>query len=174
VVSGTAAPRLAPLPRDAWDDDAVEAVRAGLGGVPREPVPNVIGTLVHHPRLAGAFLSYNTMLLRAPALDPRARELIILRVAWRTRAPYEWLQHVRMAERVGVTAEEIEAVGMGPSAPVWAAFEADLLTATDQLIDHYRIDDSTWSRSCSSPARTRAWPWRSTRSGSSSTPTCWP
>jgi 4-carboxymuconolactone decarboxylase len=145
-VSGGPPPRLAPLPRAEWDEDVEAAVRSGLGGLPPEPVPNVVGTLVHHPKLAGAYLTYNTMLLRAGTLDARARELMILRVAWRTGATYEWLQHVRMARRYGVSDEEIAAVGAGAEAPVWAPLEADLLAATDQLIDRYCIDDATWSR----------------------------
>ncbi len=139
-------PRLAPLPRDTWGEDAQDALRTGLGGLPRDPVPNVIGTLVHHPSLAAAFLAYNTVLLRAPTLDARARELMILRVAWRTGAPYEWLQHVRIARRLGVSDAEIIGIGAGPSSPVWAAHDADLLAATDQLIDRYQIDDTTWAR----------------------------
>jgi len=145
-VSSTAAPRLAPLPPDQWDDEVTAALRAGLGGVPREPVPNVLATLVHHPRLAGAFLAYNTMLLRAPVLDPRLRELMILRVAWRTGAPYEWLQHVRLAQRCGVTPEEVEAISEGAGAATWSPLEADLLGATDEMIDHYRVADATWAR----------------------------
>jgi alkylhydroperoxidase family enzyme len=29
---------------------------------------------------------------------------------------------------------------------VWTPLEADLLAATDQLVDGYRIDDATWAR----------------------------
>jgi len=139
-------PRLPPVPPERWDEDIEAALRAGFGGLPPGPVPNVIGTLVHHPRLAGAFLAYNSVLLFDPTLDRRARELMILRVAWRTRANYEWLQHVRLAQRYGVTDEEIVAVGTGPTADVWGPLEADLLAATDQLIDGYSIDDATWAR----------------------------
>ena len=28
----------------------------------------------------------------------------------------------------------------------WTPLEAELLAATDQLIDHYRVDDDTWAR----------------------------
>jgi alkylhydroperoxidase family enzyme len=34
----------------------------------------------------------------------------------------------------------------GGGANGWTPLEADLLAATDQLIDRYRIDDDTWSR----------------------------
>jgi 4-carboxymuconolactone decarboxylase len=145
-MTGARAPRLPPLPTDQWDDDVRAALRTGLGGLPGEPVPNVLGTLVRHPRLAGPFLAYNTMLLRGAELAPRLRELMILRVGWRTGATYEWLQHVRMAQRLGVTPEEIEAIGGDPAAGPWSPLESVLLVATDQLIDHYRVNDATWAR----------------------------
>lgn len=151
-------PRLAPLPREEWGDDAVDALRAGFGDAAADgllgggrAIPNVLTTLMHHPALAGPFLAYNRVLLSAPAVEPRLRELMILRVAWRTRSAYEWVQHVRMAQACGITAEEIEAIAngagtAGADAGGWTTLEADLLAATDQLVDHYRIDDDTWAR----------------------------
>ena len=110
-------------------------------------MPNVLATLMHHPALAGPFLAYNNVLLQTPALEPRLRELMILRVAWRTR----------VAVRVGATRAP-RATGRhhaptrsppSPTAPArdaWTPLEADLLAATDQLVDDYRIDDDTWAR----------------------------
>ncbi len=109
-------------------------------------MPNVLSTMMHHPALAGPFLAYNQVLLQTPALDPRQRELMVLRVAWRTRARYEWAQHVRLAAGVGITPEEIEAIATGADAEIWTPLEAELLSAADQLIDRYRIDDDTWRR----------------------------
>ena len=109
-------------------------------------MPNALSTLMHHPALAGPFLTYNNVLLQAPALDPRARELVVLRVAWRTRSRYEWVQHLRLAPRVGITSEEVAAVAKGADAGSWKPYEADLLAATDQLIDDFRVQDDTWSR----------------------------
>ena len=71
---------------------------------------------------------------------------MVLRVAWRTRSRYEWVQHVRLAPRVAITPEEIAAIAEGPGADGWTPLEADLLAATDQLIDGYRVDDDTWKR----------------------------
>jgi len=156
-VTEPGAPRLAPRPREAWGDDVHGALAAAFSEAVADgfcstapdapPVPNVVSTLMHHPGLAGPFLVYNRELLQAPAIGHRARELMILRVAWRTRARYEWLQHVRLAARFGVTTEEITAIGSDACAGHgWAPLEADLLTATDQLIDGYRVDDATWAR----------------------------
>jgi 4-carboxymuconolactone decarboxylase len=149
-------PRIPPLPTDQWGDDEVAALRSAFGdaGAARMlseapagwRMPNVLATLIRHPALAGPFLTYNNVLLRTPALEPRLRELLILRVAWRTRSEYEWLQHVRLADRLGFTAAEIEALPHGANEGAWSSLEADLLAAADQLLDGYRIDDETWTR----------------------------
>ena len=86
------------------------------------------------------------MLLREPALGHRARELMVLRVAWRTRSRYEWAQHVTLAPRFEITRDDIDAIARGGDADDWTPVERDLLAATDQLIDRYRIDDDTWAR----------------------------
>jgi 4-carboxymuconolactone decarboxylase len=155
-VSDRSSPRLAPLTREECGDDVRAALAQAFGadvaarftstGPDEVPMPNVLGTLMRHPALAGPFLAYNNVLLNAPAIDPRLRELMVLRVAWRTRARYEWVQHVRLAGRVGITPEEIAAVATDIDAHAWSTLEADVLDATDQLIERYRIDTDTWSR----------------------------
>jgi 4-carboxymuconolactone decarboxylase len=153
VRAGT--PRLAPVARESWTDGEIGALRVGFSdevarhfaatGPNEVPVPNVLGTLLHHPALAGPFLAYNNVLLQTPALEPRLRELMILRVAWRTRARYEWVQHARLAARLGITDHEIAAIAGGP-ATEWTPLEAALLDATEQLVDRYCVDDETWKR----------------------------
>jgi 4-carboxymuconolactone decarboxylase len=154
-VTAAAGPRLAPLPVERWDDDARAALQAGFGkeatdrflspGPDAIPVPNALTTLMHHPGLAGPFLAFNRVLLFTPALPPRLRELMVLRVAWRTRSTYEWVQHVRLAQGCGVTPAEIDAIALGADA-TWSPLEANVLAATDELIDRFRIDDRTWAR----------------------------
>jgi 4-carboxymuconolactone decarboxylase len=155
-VSRPAAPRLEPVPRERWDDD----VRAALEGTfPKQVVdrffstgpdavraPNVLTTFMHHPALAGPFLKFNHVLLDAPTLGHRLRELMVLRVAWRTRSAYEWLQHVRLAPRFAVTPADIDAITRDAQAEAWTPVESALVAATDQLLDRHRIDDATWSR----------------------------
>ena len=155
-MSRAAEPRLAPIPTDEWSEEARAALAHAysddvaarlLSTAPGSmPMPNALSTLMHHPALAGPFLTYNNVLLQTPTLDPRARELAVLRVAWRTRSHYEWVQHLRLAPRVGITAEEIAAVADGADADGWTPLEADVLAATDQLIDGYRVEDDTWGR----------------------------
>ncbi len=149
-------PRLAPLARTDWDEEVVDALRRAfptdvvdrfLSTAPdAPPVPTAIATMLHHPALAGPWLAYNNVLLWSPTLDERLRELMVLRVAWRTRSKYEWVQHVKLSERYGVTPADVEAVSTGTAGDAWTPLERDLVAATDQLLDGYRIDDDTWTR----------------------------
>lgn len=113
--------------------------RGGSGGV------SALGLLVRHPPLARAFLTFNRHLLYESELDERVRELVVLRVAWRMVAPYEWGQHVPVAIEAGLTREEVDRVRVGAEAAGWAPFDAALLRATDDLLDGGHLDDDTWA-----------------------------
>jgi alkylhydroperoxidase family enzyme len=148
-------PRLQPVPKDEWDADCAAAVRAGMPAVAAERflspdadaprLANGITTLLHHPQLAAKFLSFNGQLLWEPVLSPRLRELVVLRVARRTHSPYEWVQHAKLSQRYDVTTAEVEAIANDDDA-VFSALEADLLRATDQLLETHRVEDETWER----------------------------
>jgi len=148
-------PRIPPLPVEEWTDTEREALRAYigdagverfLGGAPDAPrLPNVLGTLIRHPALAARWLPYNDVLLRTGTLDPRLRELVILRVAWSTGSEYEWVQHVRLGRGLGITDGEIGAI-IGAGGHEWTALESDLLAAADELLDRTCVTDATWAR----------------------------
>ena len=102
-------PRIQPLDYAEWDTEALSVLAPGR----RLPPSNVLGLFARHPDLARAFLTFNAHLLGTSTLPPRTRELAILRIAWRRRCRYEWAQHVAIARRAGVTAEEIAQVRSG-------------------------------------------------------------
>jgi alkylhydroperoxidase family enzyme len=148
-------PRLAPIPAQQWTDEQQAALRGAFpdrlidsyvaGGPDAPPLPTVLATLVHHPVLAAPFLRFNNVLLRTPALTPRQRELPVLRVAWRTRSTYEWIQHARLRERYDVTLDDVEAIARGETLASWTDLERALVTAADELLDDSCISDATWS-----------------------------
>ncbi|MDO3646957.1 carboxymuconolactone decarboxylase family protein [Nocardia mangyaensis] len=150
----SAVPRLAPLAVREWDENTRAVFRGHLksadrylSAAPDAPaMPGILGILAHHTELAGAWLAYNGLLIERPSIDPRDRELVILRVAWRSDSEYEWSQHVRIARGLGLTEEQVEAVRYGPQAPQWSPVQRSLLTMADQLLDRHRVDDHTWAQ----------------------------
>jgi AhpD family alkylhydroperoxidase len=141
--------RLAPIPYDEWD---LDALADGAPGIKPPPV-NVLGLFAHHPALARAFLGYNRHLTgRSSTVDRRTRELVILRVAWRRRCRYEWAQHRSIAKRAGVTDEEIAQLrcaagagsGAGSGAGAGPGMVPLLITAVDELLDDSCLSDETY------------------------------
>jgi 4-carboxymuconolactone decarboxylase len=147
-------PRLTPLPAAALTDGAREMLRGNLavadryltGAPDAPPLPAILGLLGHHPRLAAHWLALSGGMLDAPVLAPRDRELLILRVAWRTGCGYEWAQHARMGRSAGLTDAEVAAAAREIDAAPWTADDRDLLAAADQMVAAHRVDDPTWKR----------------------------
>jgi 4-carboxymuconolactone decarboxylase len=151
------APRIEPILPSAWDEvvlDALGAFPRGLefvlsrwkaGGVDARGM-NTLGTMAHHPALAKAFLTFNAHVAGASTLSGRVRELLILRISWLRQSEYEFIQHVILGLRAGLTQEEVERVQSGPDAPGWDPMDADLLRAADDLYAHAIIQPATWAR----------------------------
>lgn len=147
------APRLDPLPFAEWDDEARSVLlphlrrpELYLSGAPdAPPMPIVLELFARHLPLSGAWLPFTEMLAGAEAtLTPAHRELLILRVAWRTRSGYEWHQHVRSGREVGLTDAQVDAIREGSTAEVWTATERALLAAVDEMIEHNAVGEETW------------------------------
>ncbi|MFC3962281.1 carboxymuconolactone decarboxylase family protein [Nocardia jiangsuensis] len=135
---------LTPLPGDQWDEEVDKALSRMLPRERRNPegAGNALSVLVRHPQLTRAFLGFNVHLLFNSTLEPRERELIILRVAHRRECVYEWLHHVAMGKEVGLTDAEVEAARRNGSAP--DAFDRLLLEAVDELDDKSVLSAQTW------------------------------
>jgi 4-carboxymuconolactone decarboxylase len=139
-------PRIPPLPESEWP----EGLRTVLGARPpavgaRLGDNNIFSTLARHPDLFGAWLPFGGFLLGSGVLPARDRELLILRTGYNCGSSYEWGQHVRIAERVGIERSEILRVAEGPGAEGWTATEAALLRAADELHERAKIADETWA-----------------------------
>ena len=78
-------------------------------------------------------------------LPARERELLILRTGFNCSSDYEWGQHVRIAERIGIEREDIMRVADGPNAAGWSPADAALLRAADELHAQSKISDGTWA-----------------------------
>lgn len=150
------APRVKPLLPPEWDGvalDALGAFPAGLnfvmsrwndGGVDARGMHG-LGVMVQHPAATKAFLTFNAHVATC-SLSRRIREILILRLSWLRRAEYEYIQHVVLGQRAGITDEELERLQIGPDAAGWDPEDADLVRAVDELHADARISDATWAR----------------------------
>jgi 4-carboxymuconolactone decarboxylase len=147
-------PRLAPVPFAEWDDETrttllqfLRRPERYLSGEPdAPPMPIVLEMFAHHLPLSAAWLPFTEMLAGGDSLlRPEQRELLILRVAWRTSSGYEWAQHSRMGADAGLTDEQIAAITDGPAATVWTPLERTLLTAVDEIVDEHVVSDTSWT-----------------------------
>jgi alkylhydroperoxidase family enzyme len=125
------------------DDADVASHALALGVDPRFLGLNVWRTLFANPAVAGPIYQFTTSLLFNGTIDARLRELIILRLGWKTRSPYEWGQHWIMAIRVGVSVDDAGAVRD------WLSGEFDdrersVLAAVDAMVDDGGLDAETW------------------------------
>ncbi len=140
-----AAPRIAPGGRReiGWPNAAiVRVLGAAIGG--GEP-PRVFTTLARHRRLFRRWLWFAAALMPGGTLPRDEAELAILRVAHNAGSDYEWVQHERLGQRAGLSAEEVARVRLGPDAEGWSPRRALLLRAADELHAERRIGDELWS-----------------------------
>lgn len=151
------APRIDPLLPPDWDDlalDALGAFPSGLkfvlsrweeGGEDARGM-HTLGFLAHYPPLAKAFLTLNKHVAADSTLTARERELLILRISWLVKSEYEFVQHLILGRRAGLTEEELERIQDGPDATGWSADDADLIRVADDLYCNTRIGDETFAR----------------------------
>ncbi len=107
---------------------------------------NLFGVLAKHPLLLGPFTALSRMFANDCLLPIRAREIVILRIAWRCRGVYSFGQHTIIARRVGFTDAEIATLAEAGVAALWSDEEGDLIRLADDLCDNDRVTDATWSR----------------------------
>jgi 4-carboxymuconolactone decarboxylase len=150
-------PRVKPLLPPEWNEEQLDALdafpkslqfvldkwQAGQGDVRGM---NVLGTMAYYPALTKAYMTFNAHVAGASTLDVRTREIAILRLSWLRKAEYEYVQHIILGLRAGLTQEEIERIEQGPDATGWNADDADILRAADELCADARLSKPTWDR----------------------------
>lgn len=108
---------------------------------------NVFRALLHHPELAAALNAPLTMLMGlGNVLDPRLRELIIMRIGWQTGSDYEWTQHWRVAKMFAIPETDLLAIRNWESADCFNQADRAVLQATDDILKGGKIAGETWSQ----------------------------
>jgi len=140
-------PRLAPLAPHEFTDEARQLVDETFAQVKRidnADIPSIFGIMFKHPGLYRAQLQLGNELGRKGCIPPRERELVVLRVAWLSRTPYEWGQHLVYAKEAGLTDADVERVTQGSDAPGWGEVDRAIVRAVEELMGDYAMSDATW------------------------------
>lgn len=139
-------PRILPLPRAEWTDDAREVF--AYWGEPNAweegSKTNVIMVMANHPDLGKVFNIWGKHLLMSNTLSTRQLEIIILRIAWLVKSAYEWHNHVGYGLNAGLTLDEIAAIRTFPDGGSWNDQDETVLRSVGELIDNGTICGPTW------------------------------
>ena len=88
---------------------------------------NIFRAMSHSPEALLRFMRFGNYFLEDGKVDPKLRELAILRAGFLCRAPYEVSQHIAFGRRTGLTDDQIRAIAAAPTADARvtaAAFDA--------------------------------------------------
>jgi alkylhydroperoxidase family enzyme len=105
----------------------------------------IFQVLLNHPKLAGAFNDMLATMLWRGLLDSRLRELVIMRIGWLTACEYEWTQHWRVAQGLGVSAEDLLGVRDWQAHRSFGPAERAVLAATDDVVRDGAVSAESWS-----------------------------
>ena len=114
------------------------------GRVMRTGPPNIFTTLSRHRRLFLPWLFFAGRLMPRGKLPRADTELVILRVAHRCGCEYEWSHHERIAQQVGLSADDVARV-RDERPDGFSEGQALVLRAVDELHDDRNISDETWA-----------------------------
>lgn len=121
-------------------DELPDELRAPLSKLP----PLNISRLLAHTPIVLQVLGLVGANLYQAEIDQRLRELAVLRVAHLTGARYQWAQHVVLAQSVGVSAAQIEAIPRGADAESFSEVEKLLLRFTDEMTESIKVSEQTF------------------------------
>jgi alkylhydroperoxidase family enzyme len=128
-----------PLPSD-------EAVRRIMGkSYSPEKTLNVIKMFAGTEDMFEATIGLVKAIFKAEGIEPKTREMIILRAAKVLDAPYEWQANTQMARNIGLSSKEIDAAATdGPVTGINPEYVL-VCQATDELSKTGTLRDETLS-----------------------------
>ena len=109
----------------------------------RGAVLNIFRALSHSPEAMRRFMKLGSYFLEEGRLNPKLRELAILRAGAICRSPYEFSQHIAFARRVGLTDSQIRGV-VDPNSALFNPQEMAVLTYAGELTVAAHVSDAAY------------------------------
>ena len=108
------------------------------------PILNIFRAMSHSPVALRRFMKFGNYFLAEGKLDPKLRELAILRAGYLCRAPYEFSQHVSFGRRTGLSDSQIRGVAE-PSVALFDPRQMAVLAYAGELTAESRVSDATFA-----------------------------
>jgi alkylhydroperoxidase family enzyme len=142
----TAQARIAPLTAPYEPETAAMLEKWMPPGSEIEPLA-LFRTLYVHSELASRMRPLGSGLLAHGRLDPREREIVILRTCARSRAEYEWGVHtLAYGKPLGLSDAQLAATVDGaPDDRAWPERDGLLVRLADELHETCEVSDALWS-----------------------------
>jgi alkylhydroperoxidase family enzyme len=107
---------------------------------------NIFRMVAHAETALRPFLGLGSAILARQQLDPKLRELVILRVATLSPSRYEWVQHVPIARATGATEAQVAALERGDvEGGCFDPLERAVLGFATEVLRDVRASDATFA-----------------------------
>jgi alkylhydroperoxidase family enzyme len=122
-------------------EDLPEEYRYLFDNLSRErgQVGNLFRVLAYSPRLLHQFLRLGGDLRNQTKLDPVLRELAILTVGRLTAALYEYVHHIAIGRRAGITDEQIAGLPVWERHPAFSDRERAVIRYAETITREVRV-----------------------------------
>ena len=108
-------------------------------------IVNVYRVMANSPAAFPPFMRFGNAILQRVALDPKLRELTVLRVATLTGCQYEWQQHEEVALEFGVTPAQVAGIANWEESAAFDQRERAVLRYVDAVTRDVAVDDETFA-----------------------------
>ena len=112
--------------------------RGGAGG-------NVFRTFNRNPAADRTRGAMNRQVNSTNSLQPRQRELLLMRIGVLCRSEYEYAAHHRAGRRAGLTDADVARILAGPGSSGGDSLDTALLRAADELFENDVVTSETWA-----------------------------
>jgi len=109
------------------------------------PVLNLFKAMGNSPKVGRNFVRLGNSVLNPEILDPKLRELAILRVGTLLRSEYEFTKHVDIGKEAGLTMDQIDDLSNWTSSKKFTDIERAVLQYTDEVTLNVKVSDSTFA-----------------------------
>jgi len=109
------------------------------------PLSNIFKVMGNCPRIGRTFIELGNSLMNPEFIDPKLRELVILRVGSLLQSDYEFTHHARIGIKAGLTREQVKDLAVWKSSDNFSDMERAVLQYTDEVTADIKVSDSTFA-----------------------------